>query len=172
MKVSARLNTVLQYARDEAMRTGCLAISTDHLLLGLLRDRENDACATLSALGVDLDDLKSVLESRLFSPRMVSFDDAASMQMARNAQNTLNLTVVEAEIAGSSELGVCHLLLAISNSALAACQDYFRSLGIDHASISSYMKAHSLLRKVEVDAAPPASFTHFMQLITDPSLIS
>lgn len=172
MKVSARLNAVLKYARDEAMRTGSLAITTDHLLLGLLRDGDNDALRTLLALGIDLNDLKAALEVRLFSPRMVSFEEAAAMRMARNAQNTLNLTVVEGEIAGSSELTVCHLLLAISNSGLCACQDYFRSVGVDHASISAYMRANSLLQKVEVNSAPPASFTHFMHLISDPSNVS
>ena len=34
IRISEELNTILLYARDEAMRTGSYAIGADHLMLG------------------------------------------------------------------------------------------------------------------------------------------
>ena len=53
IRISEELNTILLYARDEAMRTGSYAIGADHLMLGILRHGENAACLLLQELGVD-----------------------------------------------------------------------------------------------------------------------
>lgn len=39
--LSEEINSIVSYARDEAMRTGSYVIETDHLLLGLLRHADN-----------------------------------------------------------------------------------------------------------------------------------
>ena len=39
-KFSPRLNDVLSYSREEALRLGHAAIGTEHLLLGILREGE------------------------------------------------------------------------------------------------------------------------------------
>ena len=40
IKISRELNIIINFARDEAMRTGSYGISPDHLLLGIIRHRE------------------------------------------------------------------------------------------------------------------------------------
>ena len=47
LQVSGELNNIINYAREEAMRTGSYGIGTDHLYLGVIRDAENKA-TTLS----------------------------------------------------------------------------------------------------------------------------
>ena len=73
MHVSDELNRILNYAREEAMRTGAYEIGTDHLLLGLLRAGDNSACSALTALGIDLADFKLFVESQIFKRQSVPY---------------------------------------------------------------------------------------------------
>ena len=41
LQLTNELNDILTYAREEAMRLGNFTVSTDHLILGILRHREN-----------------------------------------------------------------------------------------------------------------------------------
>ena len=50
IKISDELNSIIRYAREEAMRTGSYGIGPDHLFLGMMRQADNDACKVLSAL--------------------------------------------------------------------------------------------------------------------------
>ena len=59
IKFSLEFTTVLSYAREEAMRTGSYSIAADHLLLAGIRHRDNAACEALTALGIDLEELKA-----------------------------------------------------------------------------------------------------------------
>ena len=48
IKISDELNTIIGYAREEALRTGSYGIGPDHLFLGIIRHADNDACRTLT----------------------------------------------------------------------------------------------------------------------------
>ena len=43
IKFSNEMLSILGYARDEAMRTGSYGVGADHIVLGLLRHRDNNA---------------------------------------------------------------------------------------------------------------------------------
>ena len=36
LRISDQLHSIINYSREEAMRTGCYGIAPDHLLLGIL----------------------------------------------------------------------------------------------------------------------------------------
>ena len=52
IQISDQLNGIIQYAREEAMRTGSYGIGPDHLFLGMMRQADNEACKVLVGLGV------------------------------------------------------------------------------------------------------------------------
>ena len=60
MKISDELNLIVRYAREEAMRTGSYGIGTDHLVLGILRHADNNACRALRGLGADPEHVKVI----------------------------------------------------------------------------------------------------------------
>lgn len=153
-RASEKLLKILAYARDEAMRTGDYAISTDHLFLGILRHASNDACATLKELGADTAELKNDLEGRIFRPKSVSFADRDSMVFSRDAQNALNLSIIEANMAGADAIFSTHLLLAVTNTSTSHATSLLRNLGIDHASLYSHMKESGLLKAGKVNPEP------------------
>lgn len=66
IKYSQNAQRILIYAKEEAMRTGHITVGADHILLALLRYRDNDVCAALQELGVDLDPDESRHRPRRF----------------------------------------------------------------------------------------------------------
>ncbi len=124
IRISSDLSRILQYARDEAMRTGYLAIDADHLMLGILRHRANDACRVLSSLSLDPDEMKSWIDARIFRSSSIPFSALEDLSVSRVAQNVISMSALEALKAGAGEVLPCHLLLALSRSAGTATAEY------------------------------------------------
>ena len=71
VSISDTLNAIVNYAREEAMRTGSYMIRTDHLFLGILRHEENLAAAHKRFLGIDLAELKDFIDSKITEGRNI-----------------------------------------------------------------------------------------------------
>lgn len=153
-RISAEVQTILEFSRDEAMRTGWMQIGADHILLGILRHSDNDACRCLTALEVDQDELKSSLEGSLFKPRGISFAEGDNITFGRSAQSVISLASLEASIAGADHICTAHLLLAILRTARTAGFSYFSATGIGHKAAAAYMKEHSMLSPGTVNDSP------------------
>ncbi len=145
-QVSQEVLSILTYAREEACRAGDRSISTDHLLLGILRHKDNQACRTLAELGIDAADMKVCLEKAIFKPQSIPYDQSQNIIFSRSAQNTLNISIIEANIAQSDKILPVHLLLAICACAGSRSLEYLKSHGVDHASIKTYLKDRNLLQ--------------------------
>lgn len=133
---SPELDKVLEYAREEAMRTGSYAILPDHLLLGILRHADNDACRLLARLGIDSAELKHFIESQLFRRESISYSDIDRIVYSRNAQSTLNMTVLETSLTGEERSRAIHLLLAVSRSTGNIGAEFLGRAGIGHEQLA------------------------------------
>ena len=47
IRISEELNLILNFSREEAMRTGSYGIGPDHMMLGIIRHCDNQACEIL-----------------------------------------------------------------------------------------------------------------------------
>lgn len=154
VKISEELYTVLQYAREESMRTGCIAISADHLMLGILRHRDNVACAVLEDLGLDLQELKKYVEKRLFKEQSIPYSAADTLTVARSAQNAINMSAFESIKAGAEEVVSVHMLLALSRAGGIASSEYFTSAGITTVKILDCLKTRGISTPKDVPSVP------------------
>ena len=59
---SDRMTTVLEYVNEEALRLGDEKIGVEHLILGIIREGEGSAVKTLNVLGLEMIDLKRIIE--------------------------------------------------------------------------------------------------------------
>ncbi|MBO4843696.1 MAG: hypothetical protein J5490_03820 [Bacteroidales bacterium] len=163
MHVSDELNRILNYAREEAMRTGAYEIGTDHLMLGLLRAGDNSACSALTALGVDLADFKLFVESQIFRRESVPYSEESKLIFSREARNTLNMSLLEASSCGDFQARAQHLLLAITRTAGTVCKTYLDIEGIDRESIAAYLKDIApQQKKPESAPVPPKRIIHIV----------
>lgn len=108
---SSRVQIVIQYAREEALRLGHDYIGTEHLLLGLIREGEGVAIEVLRNLGCDLDEVRRSVEDavRTTGDTMTIGD----IPLTKRAEKILKMAYVEAEKYKSDVTGTEHLLLAL-----------------------------------------------------------
>lgn len=143
MQISEELNTIISYAREEAMRTGCRAICPDHLFLGILRHCDNEACRIMSALDANLPGLKRSVEELLFQENSIPYNEEATIGYDRATQNVLSLAVNEAVSMGSDQARSLHLLLALCNTPGCNCKSFLESIDIDAGTIRAWLKDNS-----------------------------
>ena len=108
---SSRVQMVIQFAREEALRLGHDYIGTEHLLLGLVREGEGIAVEILKNLGCDLDELKRSVEDAVRSSGDTM--TIGNIPFTKRAEKILKVAYVEAEKYKSDIVGTEHLLLAL-----------------------------------------------------------
>lgn len=75
MRFTPEARDVLRHSLEAALALRHRFIGTEHILLGVLRDREGLACETLAGLGVDLDGLADHVRRRV-APQQVRLDES------------------------------------------------------------------------------------------------
>ena len=94
IKLSDELAIIIEYARQEALRTGSYGIAPDHLYLGIIRHTDNNACDILKGLDTDLDEFKDFIDSKIFTNETIPYEDEDNIRLSREAQNVLSLSVL------------------------------------------------------------------------------
>lgn len=146
MQLTQEILTILEYSREEAMRTGCRAIAPEHLLLGILRLGDSSAMDFLSRAGIDCKALKKELDARVFKESSLPFGEDDSISFTRTALNVTNMTVMEA-LRDGGDVRAAHLLAALSDTPADWCGDYLRAHGLDVRVIRSYTKKNNAVPK-------------------------
>ncbi len=112
-KFSPRLNEVISYSREEALRLGHEAIGSEHLLLGILREGQGTAIMILKALGVNLTALRKVIESAIVNNPKSDYASSDHLELKKQAAKAIKLTHLELMIFKSAEIRTTHLLLSM-----------------------------------------------------------
>lgn len=156
IKFSPEMLTILGYARDEAMRTGCYGIGADHIVLGLLRHRDNNACRALSAFGVNPETLKEAIDARVFSDHAVPWHDQARVLPTRSAAALASAAAYEALKHDQHVILSSHFLLALLRSEGNAAVEFLRREGLRYDTLYALMREHRfVLPRREQEAVLP-----------------
>ncbi len=147
IRISDELNAIINYSRDEAMRTGSYGIAPDHLMLGILRHGDNTATDILRGLETDLDELKHFIDSKIFTNEHIPYSEAPNVTFSRGAQNVLSITVLEATRLKCTEASSQHLLMALCRNTNSYTQSYLRDTGIDYGRALSFMERNDMTGK-------------------------
>jgi ATP-dependent Clp protease ATP-binding subunit ClpC len=110
-KFSARVQKVIQFSREEALRLGHDFIGTEHLLLGLVRLGEGRACQIIQALDVSLEAIREMIEEIVESSDAVM--KIGNIPFTKKAERVLKVTYMEGRNFNAEQIGTEHLLLAI-----------------------------------------------------------
>ena len=151
LQVTEALNLVINYAREEAMRTGSYGIGPDHLFLGLIRHEENAAFRTLQNVGIEPAELKAFIDQHIFTNETIPYEEIEHINFSRQAQNVLSITVMEATRLKSLQADTHHLLLALCRTTECFGQVFLRSHGVDYGRLLAVMEDEGLLRPKETD---------------------
>ncbi len=100
----------LALAQEEARRLSHDHAGTEHLLLGLIRDRDGLAAETLSSLGINLASVRAQVEGILGRGRS---EPREHIPYTPRARRVLDLAEHEARQLGHGRVGTEHLLLGL-----------------------------------------------------------
>lgn len=127
-RFTERARKVVFYAQDEASRLGENQVSTEHLLLGLVRETDSVASRILDRLGVTLHRVKQEVErfAHKGEPRQGS-----EMQLTPRARRVIDLAYDEARQLNNNYIGTEHLLLGLIREGEGLAARILSKLGVD-----------------------------------------
>ena len=127
-RFTERARRVVFFAQEEAGRLGEIYVSTEHLLLGLVRENDSVAARILDRMGVSLGRIRSEIE------RQVSRGDGRlgqEMQLTPRAKRVIDLAYDEARNLNNNYIGTEHLLLGLIREGEGLAGRVLHKLGVD-----------------------------------------
>lgn len=118
---SQRVSENLSFSREEALRLSSGAIRPEHIVLGMLRDKQSPLKALLTGANIDVDKVKLQLEKNIQEDNSaVASSDNGNISLDEHANNILKLSILEARLQHSKEVDVEHIILAILHDKMAS----------------------------------------------------
>jgi len=127
-RFTERARRVVFFAQEEAGRLGENYVSTEHLLLGLVRENDSVAARILDRMGVSLGRIRSEIE------RQVTRGDGRlgqDMQLTPRAKRVIDLAYDEARNLNNNYIGTEHLLLGLIREGEGLAGRVLQKLGVD-----------------------------------------
>ncbi|MCR5193859.1 MAG: ATP-dependent Clp protease ATP-binding subunit [Bacteroidales bacterium] len=113
-KLSKNSKKVISDSRDEAIRLKNGHIGVEHLFLGIIREQECSAYIMLTQMGIDLQSMKSRIESAIGRQQSEEvFSDESQIPMLKQTEKVLRLAFLESTKLKKPEIKTEHLVLAI-----------------------------------------------------------
>ncbi len=127
-RYTERARKVIILAQDEAVRLKHNYIGTEHLLLGLLREREGIAAKILDSLDVTVETVRNELEGYI---EHNEYQGTAEVAFTSRAKRVLELALDETRRLGHNYVGTEHILLGILREGQGVGAQILKRLGID-----------------------------------------
>jgi len=136
---SHRVQMVIQYSREEALRLGHDYIGSEHLLLGLIREGEGLAIEILRSLGSELEEIKKSIEDATKTTGGTM--TIGNLPLTKRAEKILKMTYIEAKNLRSDVIGTEHLLLSIAKEKEGMAAQILLNFDIDYDSIKRELES-------------------------------
>ncbi|HUW93980.1 MAG TPA: ATP-dependent Clp protease ATP-binding subunit [Bacteroidales bacterium] len=140
---SQRVNDILGYSKEEAIRLGNSHISPEHLFLGILREGEGVAVDILLNKGVDLLMLKGSIEKSIKAEKPVAMADNEILPLLKSTERVLRLVHIEAKALKTKVIDTEHLLMAILRDESNLVTRFLTELDIDYLIVKKAVEAGS-----------------------------
>ena len=145
-----RVQKVIRFSKEEAMRLGHDYIGTEHLLLGVIKESEGIAVKILLNLGCDLTKLqKAVEDSTAPSGGTMTI---GNLPLSKRAEKALKMTYIEAKNFKNDVIGTEHLLLSILKEKDSLAAQILLTFNIDYT--NCYNELENILAGKPTTPAP------------------
>jgi ATP-dependent Clp protease ATP-binding subunit ClpA len=154
-RFTERSRRVVFFAQEEAGRLGEYYVSTEHLLLGLVRENDCVAARVLDRMGVSLSRIRSEIE------RQVTRGDGRlgqDMQLTPRAKRVIDLAYDEARQLSNNYIGTEHLLLGLIREGEGLAGRVLIKLGVEldrtREEVRALQDSNGGIKRDEAKAAP------------------
>jgi ATP-dependent Clp protease ATP-binding subunit ClpA len=127
-RFTERARQVLQLAQEEAQRFNHNYIGTEHILLGLVREKEGVAARVLTDMGVELNDIRGKVELIIGRGDRIVLGDIG---LTPRAKKVMELAMDEARRLGHHYVGTEHLLLGLLREGEGIAAQVLKKCGVD-----------------------------------------
>ena len=110
---SPKVSEILAYSREEANRLASRSVGPEHLVLGILREKDSLLHLLFQRMNINLNDVKNELEDKVRQDVITEAIFGSELVLNEQASNILKLAVLEARIQHTQMVDVQHLILAI-----------------------------------------------------------
>jgi len=108
-----KVSEILAFSREEAARLASTSVGPEHLLLGLLREKDGPVIDVFRRLRLNLQSIKTELENKVRQDEIDRPINTRELVLNERASNILKLAVLEARTQHTAKVDEQHLLLAI-----------------------------------------------------------
>ena len=132
-KFSDRVKRVMRLVREEAARLGNNHISSEHLLLGIIREGKGSAVNVMLNLGLNLDKIKQSIDDYVaYSGGSMTMGD---VPFTPRAKQILEIAAAEAKEMKSQSVRTCHLLVALVKDKETIAAQILVGFGVDYKTV-------------------------------------
>jgi ATP-dependent Clp protease ATP-binding subunit ClpC len=152
-RFNENVRRALFFARYEASRAASHQISTEHLLLGMLREADSTLVDLCESVGIEIRELRDELLGEGIALEPVS--TSPDLPLAEDTKRVLAFAVHEAETMGHGRVGTEHLLLGLLRIEGSSAAQYLNSRGFE----LFQLRDEVIRRSHELEAESSASAT-------------
>ena len=132
-RFSDRVKRVMRLVREEAARLGNNHISSEHLLLGIIREGKGSAVNVMLNLGLNLDKIKQSIDDYVsYSGGSMTMGD---VPFTPRAKQILEIAATEAKEMKSQYVRTCHLLVALVKDKETIAAQILVGFGVDYKTV-------------------------------------
>ncbi|MGM9704495.1 MAG: ATP-dependent Clp protease ATP-binding subunit [Prevotella sp.] len=112
-RFSPKVSEILAYSKEEAVRLTSVQVAPEHLLLGILKEKNNSLYEIFHHSNINIEAVKNELEEKICHDNLNHPLTTDSPVLNEMAGNILKLAVLEARIQHTQIVDVDHVILAI-----------------------------------------------------------
>jgi len=127
-RFTEKARRIICYAQEEAGRLGENFLTTEHLLLGLVRENDTAAARILERMDVSLETIRAKVERRVKKGEGRTGQD---IQLSPRAKRVIDLAYDEARQLNNNYIGTEHLLLGLVRESKGPAARVLAKLGVD-----------------------------------------
>lgn len=165
-RFTRRARQALRLAQEEAQRFNHSYIGTEHLLIGLIRVDNSVASKVLHGVGVDLGQVRELLQQTSGGTHMPDLRDET---LTPRIKRVLELALNEAKRMGHHYIDTAHVLLGLVREEDCAAVRILRQLGVSPERVreETTKKIHQVPARETAAANKPAKGSVLPQVATD-----
>ena len=135
---SKRVQSIMKYAKEEAIRLGHSYVGSEHLLLGLIREDSGVGSKIFDIYDCDIEDIRSMVEDMIKTSGGTM--TLGHLPLTRRAERILRNAFNEASTMGATIADDEHLLLAILKETEGIAYDVLNAHNLDYESVVDLLK--------------------------------
>ncbi len=142
--LSENMRKTVNFSKEEAIRLKNGAIGVEHLFLGMTRCEECSGLNMLSALGVNINDLKDQLEKQISNADAdIRYNADSDIAMLRQTEKVLRLSYLESIKVKAKQIRTEHLILAILQENDNLVSNLLQKSGVDYGRFSRIVQGNA-----------------------------